>query len=232
MVPYRGPVSAWVLAPVADPQRLAWTAAAIAWVLAVPMFYFTKYVSTVTHEGGHAAIAKMLLQKVLNIRIERGGNGETNFALRLPWLVDIPVTVAGHLGPSMFGLAGVWLLRRDLVGVTIWASIAFLLLMLFAVVGKIGWFIIPACVVGLYLIATEAEEPRRTLYTHIWVWFLLITAVQQLLLVIGNKAYLVEGSDFKVMEGLTKIPAEIWAVGFLVAAIAALAFGGAALLRT
>src|SRR5262249_25824034 len=82
-------VLAFGLAGLASPavavtSSLAWTAAALAWILAVPLFYLTKYLAVVPHEGGHALIAKLLFQKLDSIRFGRDGDGVTKLARDVP----------------------------------------------------------------------------------------------------------------------------------------------------
>ncbi|HEU4421419.1 MAG TPA: M50 family metallopeptidase, partial [Pilimelia sp.] len=60
---------ALLAAPAAEqsPEELAWTAAVVAWIAAVPLFFVTKFVTVIAHEGGHALVAKLLFQKLESI---------------------------------------------------------------------------------------------------------------------------------------------------------------------
>ncbi|MGN9906626.1 M50 family metallopeptidase [Phytohabitans sp. LJ34] len=215
----------------ADPARVVVLAAVIAWVGAVPMFVVTKYAATVAHEGGHALLGRLLAQKVVSIRLERGGNAATSFGGKLPWAIDVPVTMMGHLGPSVFGLGAAWLAVRGYTAAVFWASLAFLVLMLFVVRGPVGWLVVPALVVLAFLAAVYTEPPTQALLAHVWAWFLLIAAVEQSLVVMRGGAYATKGSDHDELRRLTLLPPVLWGLLLLTGSVAALAYGGAMLLR-
>ncbi|XVV14405.1 M50 family metallopeptidase [Actinoplanes sp. CA-131856] len=207
------------------------TAALLAWVLAVPLWYVSKFVVVIAHEAGHALLAVLLFRAVKAIRFERTGAGSTEPKEALPWLVDIFVTMAGYLGPSMFGLAGTWMLLHGHIDGVLWASLAFLLLMLIAVRGIVGWLIVPGLIVLVWMMATKADGPVQELYAHMWVWLLLIGAVQRMLVFMTWRDYTIEGGDADVLRRRTLVPREIWAVVFLAATVVALVWGGGLLLR-
>jgi len=213
------------------PSRLAWSAALLSWVIAVPLWFVGKYVLVIAHEGGHALLAKLLFQRLRSISFDRNGGGATAPASEVPWLFNILIFLAGYLGPSMFGLFGAWLLVRGQTTMVLWASMAFLVLMLFAVRGFLGWLTVPGLLVVLYLVAMRVDPPLQTLYTHMWVWFLLIGAVQRMLHFVLDRQYENGTNDSTHLADLTLVPSAIWAFVFLVGTIGALAYGGAMLLR-
>ncbi|XVU27205.1 M50 family metallopeptidase [Actinoplanes sp. CA-054009] len=211
--------------------NVAWTAALLAWVLAVPLWYLSKFFVVVAHEAGHALLAVLLFRAVKAIRFERSGGGSTEPTRELPWLVDIFVTMAGYLGPSIFGLAGAWMLLHGHTDGVLWASLAFLLVMLIAVRGIVGWLLVPGLIVVVWMMATKADGAVQELYANVWVWLLLIGAVQRMVVFVTQRNYLIDGNDAGVLRRLTLVPSEIWAVLFLAATIAALVYGGGLLLR-
>jgi hypothetical protein len=213
------------------PSKLAWSAALLSWVIAVPLWFVGKYFLVIAHEGGHALLFKLFFQKLTSITFDRHGGGGTTPAAAVPWLFDILATLAGYLGPSMFGLFGAWLLVRGQTVMVLWASMAFLVLMLFAVRGILGWLTVPGLLVVLYLVTMRVDPPLQTLYTHMWVWFLLIGAVQRMLHFVLDRHYENRQSDAAVLAELTWVPSAIWAFVFLVGTIGALVYGGAMLLR-
>jgi hypothetical protein len=211
--------------------KLTWTAALLSWVLAVPLWYVSRFVLVVAHEGGHALLVKLLFQTLRSIRFDKDGGGVTEPAGSVPWLFNIFIFLAGYLGPSLFGLLGAWLLVRGQTEAVLWASLAFLVVMLIAVRGLVGWLLVPALMVVIWLIAVKVDPPLQTLYAHMWVWFLLIGAVQRMLLFVWHKQYDQGPNDSTALQDLTLVPSAIWALVFLVGTIAALAYGGAMLLR-
>ncbi len=219
-------------APIDDSPDLTWTAALLSWALAVPLWYVTKYVLVIAHEGGHALLLKLLFQVLRSITFDRHGGGATEPEQPVPWPVSVIALLAGYLGPSLFGLIGVWLLVHDQTQTALWASIGFLVTMLFAVRGIRGWLLVPSLVVVILLVAIKVDPPVQTLYTHMWVWFLLIGGVQRMLLFLWTKQYEEDENDAAFLEGMTHIPSEIWTIVFLVGTITALTYGGATLLRS
>ena len=208
------------------------TAAYLSWVLAVPLFWLTRYVDAVAHEGGHALIGKLLFRKIVDIRFVRGGGGATDFGKeKLPWLVDVLVTAAGYLGPSMFGLLAIPLLRHGATEAVLWASVVFLLLMMLAVRGPIGLLLVPALIVLIAWIALKVKPPVQVLLTYMWVWFLLIAPVQEMVVHIDKSIFRDARSDPAFMQRLTRLPSELWALAFLVGTVAALVYGGSLLLH-
>jgi hypothetical protein len=225
-----GVLAAALAAPAVDPSRLNWTAAALSWILAVPLFFVTKFVTVIAHEGGHATVGKLLFQRVLSITFKRDGGGETRFATPIPWLFDVLLTAAGYLGPSMFGLLAAEMLVHGWTDMVLWGSLLFLFAMLLAVRGIIGWIIVPSLMVVIGYIAVKVEAPLRLLYTHMWVWFLLIAPVEDMLIFLGAKGYTSDTSDIAVLRNLTLLPRELWTLVFLAGTITALVFGARLLL--
>jgi peptidase M50B-like protein len=205
-----------------DRPNLTFTAALLAWVLAVPLYFVTQHVDTVAHEGGHAIIATLLFQKIKGIKISADGTGGT--AVAPPWPLSIIVALAGYLGPSMFGLLAIPLLLHGAVQAVLVASLVFLFLMLLLMRGPFGIVVVLALMGLLFWIAFKVKPPVQVLYTHMWVWFLLIVPVETAVAHMG-------GNDAKRLRQLTLLPAELWGLGFLVGTVAALAFGGSLLLR-
>jgi hypothetical protein len=207
----------------ADPSALAWTAAFVAWILAVPMWYVTKFAVTAAHEGGHALIAKLSFQTVNKIELYRDGGGGT--FTEPPWPITIFVGLAGYLGPSMFGMLGAWLLTRGATDAVLWGSLAFLSIMLLAVRGWFGWLVVPCLMVIIGLVAVKSEGPLRGLFTQVWVWFLLIGGVERMLILALEKP----APDAVRLQGSTLLPAELWTLVFLLGTVVALVYGGGVL---
>ena len=209
---------------------LTWTAAVLAWVLAVPLFVVTRFVTVVAHEGGHAIVAAALLRGVHAIRIDRSGGGVTRHDPAM-WPFSILISAAGYLGPSLFGLLAAWLLVRGETAAVLWGSIAFLAVMLLAVRGVPGLLIVPALAVVLYQVATTTEPATQALFAHVWTWFLLISSVQRMILFMGTGNYDVPGNDVAALSAQTLLPRALWGLLLLTGTIAALVWGGAMLLR-
>jgi hypothetical protein len=123
------------------------------------------------------------------------------------------------------------LLLHDPPATVLWGSIAFLAVMLLATRGFLGPLLIICLMVALYQIVTRAEPPVVELVAHVWTWFLLISGVQRMLLFMSRADYNADGNDAKQLQKATLLPAYLWGGILLLGTIAALAYGGAMLLR-
>ncbi|WP_051800195.1 M50 family metallopeptidase [Catenuloplanes japonicus] len=218
-------------APEPGVNKVAWAGALLAWLLAVPAYFVFGLIDTIAHEGGHALLAKLLFQRVKAIRLFSDGGGVTYFDGDMPWVVDVAVKFVGYVAPSLFGLAAAWLLDRGHVDGTLWASLGFLLLMLFAVRGLLGWLVVPTLMIVICYVALAVEPPIRELFAYVWTWFLLIAAVETMLIFLRGRGYDNSGSDAGALRRLTRLSGEFWAVLMLIGTTAALVYGGVMLLR-
>jgi hypothetical protein len=213
-----------------DPSRLNWTAAALSWILAVPLFFVTKFISVIPHEGGHATVGKVLFQRLREIRFHPNGGGVTSFEPPIPWLADVLIGLAGYLGPSMFGILAAEMLAHGWTQMVLWGSLLFLLAMLLAVRGVVGWISVPTLMIVIGYVAVKVDPPLQSLYTYMWVWFLLIAPVEQMFFFLREKIYNNDGSDAAGLQKLTRLPRELWTLVFLAGTIAALVYGARLLL--
>ncbi|MEU4422120.1 M50 family metallopeptidase [Actinoplanes sp. NPDC024001] len=212
-------------------DSVMWKAALIAWALAVPLWFVTKFLVVIAHEGGHALVGVALFNRIRRITFNRQGGGGTEFVAPPSWPFVILVAFAGYAGPSLFGLLAAALLLRGEPEMVLWGSMAFLVLMLLTVRGFLGWIVIPALMVGLYQLATKAPPEMSTLGAYVWTWFLLIGAVQRMLVYLTDKTYQQGGTDTARLQSSTLVPSEIWSLLLLLATGAALVWGGSMLLR-
>ena len=213
-----------------DVDKVTWTAALIAWVLAVPMFFAGRYLTVLAHEGGHAFMAVAVFRLVKGITIKTNAEGDTA-PDKVVWPFYILIAAFGYLGPSLFGLFAAWLLLHDPAETVLWGSIAFLAVMLLATRGFLGPLLIICLMVALYQIVTRAEPSMVALAAHVWTWFLLISGVQAALLLMRERGYNVKGNDTEALRAATLLPTYVWGGILLLGTIAALAYGGAMLLR-
>lgn len=219
------------LAAAVASRDLVWQAAVIAWILSVPLYFVTKFVLVLAHEGGHAFVGLALLNRIKRITFNRAGGGGTEFVEPVGWPFAILVGFAGYAGPSLFGLMAAGLLRRGQPAMVLWGSMVFLLLMLIVVRGWVGWVVVPALLVGLYQVVTKAEGERLTLFAYVWTWFLLIAAVQRMLVYIDAATFRDKESDTAKLQKMTFLPSVVWTFAHLLGTSAALVWGGSMLLR-
>jgi hypothetical protein len=219
-------VSASLAQPPADPPVAA--SAAVALVLALIFWPVVRYGSTMAHEGGHAFTASLFGGRVSRITIRRGGGGRTNWTSSDA--AAFVATLAGYLGPSVFGLFGALLLVRGHVTAVLWLSVV----LLFAALLLAGtwWTRLTLVVMGalIVFVLRTTSAGQQTFFAYTWVWFLLIAGFGDVLVLqnirSGGKDV---RSDAYKLRTMTYLPASLWSGLFWIATLATLVIGGAIL---
>jgi hypothetical protein len=210
---------------------LAWTTAVVAFVAAVPLWRFTTHAITIAHEGGHAMFGVLFGLGVRRVTVRPRGAGGTDFVPDDSWLPWVAAGLAGYLGPSIFGLAGAWMLVHDFAPRSVLlmtlALMALLLLMVRNVFGLIamlltGWVI--------WAVAMHAAEQAQLVFAYIWVWFLLMGGTRQIPELYGNWKSGGE-PDTTILSKKTGLSTAFFVALFWLGSLAALVFGGVLLLR-
>jgi hypothetical protein len=210
------------------PQVSIVVAAVLALLLSVAGHAATHAV-TMAHEGGHALVGVLMGGKLQNVTFSPQQRGATRVSVP-GWLGDILTDLAGYLGPSMFGLIGVGLLKSGNPAEVLWVTIVLLAMLLFFS----GNFLIVAKVVafGGFLLVVEhyGSAPVQEIVVLTWVWWLLIGAVVDVFELIRITVSGDDSSDAYHLFQSTWIPGPIWGLVFLAGTVAALYAGGTTLL--
>ncbi|RSM45885.1 hypothetical protein DMB66_50440 [Actinoplanes sp. ATCC 53533] len=210
---------------------MAWSTGVVAFVAAVPLWRYTTNAITIAHEGGHAVFGWLFGSAVKHVKIFHAGSGEMlsgkeNFVSRFVSLV------AGYLGPSIFGFAGVQLLVHDFAPRSVLLlSLVFLAGVLIMVRNLFGVFVILAVGAILWVVALRSTEPVQLVFAHVWVWFLLMGGARQ----VPELFWAIHGgdsdNDAAQLQGQTLIGDVVWLFLFWLLSLGALVYGGALLLR-
>jgi hypothetical protein len=210
---------------------MAWSTGLVAFVAAVPLWRYTTNAITIAHEGGHAVFGWLFGSAVKHVKIFRAGSGEMlpgdeNFVSKFVSLV------AGYLGPTIIGFAGVQLLVHDFdPRVVLWLSLLFLLSVLIMVRNLFGVFVILFVGAMLWVVAVRSTEPVQLVFAHIWVWFLLMGGARQ----VPELFWVIHSgdntNDAALLQGHTLIGDVVWLFVFWLLSLGALVYGGALLLR-
>jgi len=210
---------------------MAWSTAVVAFVGAVPLWRYTTNAITIAHEGGHAVFGWLFGSAVKHVKIFHAGAGEMlpsseNAVSRFVSLL------AGYLGPSIFGFAGVQLLVHDFDPRSVLLlSLAFLAGVLIMVRNLFGVFVILAVGAILWVVAIRSTEAVQLVFAHIWVWFLLMGGARQ----VPELFWVIHGgdetNDAAQLQGQTRIGDVVWLFLFWLLSLGALVYGGALLLR-
>ncbi|PRY28333.1 M50 family metallopeptidase [Pseudosporangium ferrugineum] len=209
---------------------MAWSTAVVAFVGAVPLWRYTTNVITVAHEGGHAVFGWLFGSVVKHVKIFHAGSGEM-LSGRENWFSAFVSLVAGYLGPSLFGYAGVQLLIHDFDPRSVlFLSLVFLAGVLIMVRTLFGVFVILATGAVLWVVAMRSTEAVQLAFAYVWVWFLLMGGVRQVPeLFRAMRAD--EVTDAGLLQRHTLVGDVVWLFLFWLLSLAALVYGGALLLR-
>jgi hypothetical protein len=217
----------------ADPG-MAWTTGVVAFVAAVPLWRYTTHAITIAHEGGHAMFGSLTGLLIKRVRIDSDGGGSTEFNKKikdLTVLQTLAAGLAGYLGPSMFGLAGAWMLAHDMAPrAVLLMTLVMLALILLMVRNLFGFLAVPLTGALVWVVAMRSTEAVQLVFAHIWVWFLLMGGFRQIPdLYFGWK----QGGepDTGALADKTFMSSAFYVALFWLASGAALVYGGVLLLR-
>ena len=202
----------------------------VAFVAAVPLWRYTTNAITVAHEGGHAVFGWLFGSAVKHVKIFHAGAGEM-----LPgkenWLSKFVSLVAGYLGPSIFGFAGVQLLVNDFDPRSVlFLSLVFLAGVLIMTRNLFGVFVILFLGAILWVVAMRSTEAVQLAFSYVWVWFLLMGGVRQVPELFWAM-HVDPDTDAGLLQRHTLIGDVVWLFVFWLLSLGALVYGGALLLR-
>ncbi|WP_250027747.1 M50 family metallopeptidase [Paractinoplanes maris] len=211
---------------------LAWTTAVLAFVAAVPLWRFTTHAITIAHEGGHAMFGSLTGLFVTKILVQPGGAGATAYRQE-KWnvLQALAAGLAGYLGPSIFGLAGAWMLVRGISPRSILLMTLLLMALLLVMVRNFfGFIAVPVTGALVWAVAMRAGEDVQLVFTYIWIWFLLMGGTRQIPELYGNWKRGPE-ADTGSLAKATGLSTAFFVAFFWLGSMAALIYGGVLLLR-
>lgn len=191
--------------------------------LALPGSYeVTQHYDTMAHEGAHAMVGSALGRRVHEVSLSRDGSG---WVLLAPaGAVSLVLTsLAGYLGPSMFGLAAAGLIERGHSVAVPWLTLLALVLLVLVMRSPFGLAVTALTGTLIFSVARYAPVGGQVTLAYGIAWFLLLsglaTAARH-----GRWA-----SDAGTLRRLTRLPRGVWAAVWLAGSAAALAFGASLL---
>jgi hypothetical protein len=223
-------VAAPLLAATAGPPAPLWlvfVTGLVAAGIAAGAWVATRAAVTIVHESGHALAASAVGVQVKHIEIHANGNGGTAFAnLDTPGR-DFLTTVAGYLGPPLFGIAGAILLSTGRVRAVLWLSLLLAAGGLWLAKGRFSVGAMVGLGGVLFLVIRYAGAAAQTFFTYTWIWFLLIGGIRTVLILSDLRATAKDtSSDAFELSRITSLPAAIFVGFFTVVGFAALVAGG------
>ena len=208
-------------------------AAVIAGALVLPraIWPYTRMLVTITHEGAHGVAALVTGRRLQGIRLHSDTSGLTVSSGRPSGLGMVIMLLAGYLGPAVVGLGAVGLLIAGHSLGLLWLFVILLALLLVQIRNFYGFVLIVGCAVGLILVSWYLPATMQSGLAYVLTWTLLLAAPKPVIELIrqrrGGRA---PHSDADQLATLTRIPASVWACGFLVANCAGLVLGSVLLL--
>ncbi len=204
-------------APPAPPLALVIGAGALAVVLVALLWPVVGHVVTFAHEGGHALMAVALGSRV-SVRLHADRTGVTEYTRPL---LQLPVTAAGYVAPSGFGVLGAVVVARGRGAEVLIGSIVLLGLLLLVTRNWFGRFALLLTAAALLVVLMAGSPDVIVAAACVEVWLLLVGGLVH---VARHGAH---GVDFATLRVLTwVVPAAVWAMIALATAVGALLYGG------
>ncbi|GAB2609495.1 membrane protein [Paractinoplanes abujensis] len=203
----------------------------MAFVAAVPMWKATTHAITIAHEGGHALFGVLFGRAIKRVTVEGGGGGSTGFGKGGGWFAILFSFLGGYLGPSLFGLAGAWMLVHDVSPrAVLLMSLVLVAILLLMVRNFFGLIAVPLTGAALWAVAMRGTPEHQLVFAYIWVWFLLMGGVRQIPELYRAWTTGAE-ADTGVLSTHTGLSSAFFVALFWLGSMAALLYGGVLLLR-
>jgi hypothetical protein len=186
-------------------------------VLVTLLWPVVGHLVTFAHEGGHALMAVALGSRV-RVRLHADRTGVTEYTRPL---VQLPVTAAGYVAPSGFGVLGAVAVARGSGAEVLVGSVVLLGLLLLVTRNWFGWFALLTTAAAQGVVVAAGSPDVRVAVACVEVWLLLVGGL------VHVARHGTHGVDFATLRVLTwVVPAAVWAVVALATAVLALVYGG------
>ena len=186
---------------------------------------------TISHEGGHALVAVLTGRRLLGIRLHADTSGLTLSRGRPTGPGMVAMLAAGYLAPAVAGLGAALLLASGHSLALLWLAVGWLALMLLQIRNAYGLLVLLVCGVAAGLASWYLSGATLSLLAYLLTWLLLLAAPKPVLeLMRQRRRGQARGSDVDQLARLTRVPALVWELLFLLANLAGLVVGVAVLL--
>ena len=200
-------------------------------VLSPRAWRVTRLLVTITHEGGHALAAVVSGRRLGGIRLRSDTSGVTVSSGRPRGPGMVATLAAGYLAPAVVGLAAVGLLIAGHSVGLLWLVAGLLAAMLLQIRNAYGFVVLVLAGAALVLVSLRLDAVVQSALAYLLTWLLLVAAPKPVLELIAlHRRGGGQGSDADQLARLTRVPALLWAAGFLLLDLAGLALGSVLLL--
>jgi Peptidase M50B-like len=205
--------------------------AALGLVVLPALWPYTRMLVTITHEGGHAIAALATGRRLRGIRLHSDTSGVTLSSGRPRGPGMVIMLVAGYLAPALVGLGAVVLLLAGYSLGLLWLFVFLLGLMLLQIRNFYGFAVIVGCAVVLVAVSWYASATLQSTLAYLLTWILLIAAPKPVIELLAQRRHRrAPQSDADQLSRLTRLPAIVWAVAFLLMNLVGLAVGAGLLM--
>jgi hypothetical protein len=213
--------------PPPAPIMVALTAAiAVALVLPRAIWPYTRMLVTITHEGAHGVAALLTGRRLQGIRLHSDTSGLTVSSGRPSGPGMVMTLLAGYFGPALVGLGAVGLLIAGHSLGLLWLFVILLALLLLQIRNFYGFVVVVGCALVLILLSWYLPASMQSGLAYVLTWTLLFAAPKPVLeLMRQRRKHRTPHSDPDQLARLTRVPASVWAAGFLLANGAGLVLG-------
>ena len=193
----------------------------------------SRHLVTIAHEAAHGLVAAASGRRLSGIRLHADTSGLTLSRGRASGPGMFFTTVAGYVGPALFGLGAAYLLRVGHSVGLLWALLVLLVLVLILIRNWFGLWLVGAASVVVFAVSWWGSVLLQSCCAYGGAWFLLLGAPRPVVeLQSARRRGLAPNSDADTLARLSGVPGLVWVVVFLVVTVGALALGGHWLLTT
>jgi Peptidase M50B-like len=214
-----------------DPWVVALSAALAVSAVAVPRLWsWTRHVSTIVHEAGHAVVALLTGRRLAGIRLHSDSSGVTVSVGRPRGPGMVAMLAAGYPAPALLGLGAVALLRAGRADVLLWGLVVVLAGLALQIRNWFGAWTILATGAVVFAVTWWLPADWHRAFAYLVTWFLLLSGPREVLgLYAARRGHGrrrgARGSDADQLARLTHLPAGLWSALFLLVCLGAAVLG-------
>ena len=220
--------------PAPEPAVVAGVALLALGLVLVPRAWtLTRQLVTISHEGGHALVAVVTGRRLMGIRLHADTSGVTLSRGKPTGPGMVAMLAAGYLAPAVAGLGAALLLAGGHSLALLWLAVGWLSLMLLQIRNVYGLLVLILCGAAAGLASWYLPGTTLSLLAYLLTWLLLFAAPKPVLeLMAQRRRGTARGSDVDQLTRLTRLPAVLWELIFLLANVVGLVVGILVLLPT
>ncbi len=211
------------------PERttvLLLAAIALVLVLLPATWPATRQLVTISHEGGHALAALVTGRRLMGIRLHSDTSGLTVSRGKPTGPGMVAMLLAGYLAPAVAGIGAALLLVNGHALGLLWLLVGWLAVMCVQIRNPYGLLVLLVCGGALGLASWYLPAAWLTALAYLITWVLLVASPRPVLELIRQRRQSpARHSDADQLARLTRVPAAVWIVSFLILNTAGLALG-------